>query len=598
MAARAGTDKSAVAAARAVDRGWVEGTVVDGRGRPVAGALVNAIGPREVPEYGIIKDQTQRRGWTNDSGAFRVRQARHGYLVQICEPFSPGATFCKETAQGVDHLITYVGPTGVTDSWVTQTSLFRTIGTKRVLGKVTVKPQSYVHGRVRGAHNQVVQLLRLNGTTAFRTETDSHGNYRFQGLAPGRYRVAGGGNGWLPWRSRVIHLGVREDREVNGRLRLGASISGVLRSDGRPVTFVDLLVKRAGGEVIAAATTDESGRYRVTGLRAGRYRVGIMYDGSRYQRHSVKVRLPEPTSAVRQPINVRKGAVIIISVRDGAGPAGQIDDELRNSRGVPILGQVNDGNGHVRYTGLSRGTYTFYGANQARYATATVEVRKIKRYDVGRLSLRHKTLTLSGTTAPRAVVEAFSGNQCPPDGPVRSGSFHLIEQANRAGHFELRGLVPGSYMLGSDGWPRNYVPRCVRDVTIKRDKTRDLPLQVGGTASGRLVYAASRTPVITTLSYELHYPPGRVTNPTNEHPARDKTRRDSGRFSIDALSAAKVVGRLSQGADLDQISHPSFFVIFPFQDGTPYFLTSKKRVVEVGPGRNVDLGDIELSLHW
>jgi Carboxypeptidase regulatory-like domain len=585
------------ARAAVADRGWVTGTVVDGRGRPVVGALVNAIGPRQVPEVGIITDRTDRRTWTDDRGAFRVRQGRHGYLVQICEPFAAGATACKETAQGVGYLITYVGPEGVTDSWVTQTKLFQTTGPTRRLGEVTVKPQSFVHGSIRGASNQLVQLMRLNRTPAFSTQTDEQGNYRFEGLAPGRYRVAAGGNGWLPWRSKVVDLGMRQDLEVNGRLRLGATISGVLRAAGAPVAAVDVLVKQAGGDVVAATTTGQLGRYRVTGLRPGDYRVGILYHGSAYQRHGVPVTIPDATSSVRQPIDVRKGAVITIDVRNGRRPATHLDDELRNSRGIPILGQLNDGSGHVRYAGLSRGTYTFYGANDKRYATTTITVGKIKRYDVGRLGMRYPTLTLSGTTAPKAVVEAWTGNQCPPDGPVRPGSFHIIQRTDASGRYALHGLVPGTYMLGADGWPHNYAPRCVSGVTINQTMTRDLPLDVGGTAAGRLVYAATGTPVITTLSYELHYPPGNVTNPTGEHPARDKTRMATGRFGIKALSSGSVHGRLSNGANLEQITDPSYFVIFPFQDGTPYYLTSEKRVVDVGPGLDVNLGDIELVLH-
>ena len=72
---------------------------------------------------------TDRRGWTNAKGKFKVRQGSHDYLVQICHPEEPGADTCRETARGVPHLITYVGPAGVTDSWVLQTSLFATAAT-------------------------------------------------------------------------------------------------------------------------------------------------------------------------------------------------------------------------------------------------------------------------------------------------------------------------------------------------------------------------------------------------------------------------------------------------------------------------------------
>jgi Carboxypeptidase regulatory-like domain len=585
-------------AAPPAHRGWVTGTVVDGNGDPVEGALVNALRPREVPEAGIIAATSPRRTWTDPDGAFRIRQAAPGYLIQICDPEPSDRRVCRETAQGVDFLITYVGPRHtVTDSWVLQTHLFRPASTARRLHTITVKPQSYVHGRIRHARNQVLELRRLNGTTAFRTETDAYGNYRFQGLAPGRYRVAGGGTGSLPWRSRIVHLGRQQDAEVDGVLRKGATIHGVLRSAGKPVPFTDVLVRRSHGRIVAAATTGRRGRYRVAGLRPGSYRVGILYDGSAYQRHGVRVTVPTPTSSLARNVTVRKGAVITISVRQGGHPAQGIRDELRNSAGRPVAGLTADDQGHVRYTGLSAGSYTFVAATDKRYARSRITVTSVKTYHVGRVRLRSPTLTLTGATAPGAVVEALTGDQCPPDGPVRLGAFHFIEKADQNGHYTLDGLVPGRYMLGSDGWPNNYAPRCVSNVPVRHDRSFDLPLKVGGTVSGRLVYARTGTPVITTLSYELIYPKGSPTQPTDEHPSRAKSRGASGRFEIDALGADTVTGRLSQGADLEQINDAEFLVIFPFQDGTPYYLTSGRRTIRVTSGDSLDLGNIPLHLH-
>ncbi|MEP6667215.1 MAG: carboxypeptidase regulatory-like domain-containing protein [Nocardioidaceae bacterium] len=454
-----------------------------------------------------------------------------------------------------------------------------------------------VHGRIIGAAHQVLQLLRLNGTMAFKTGTDGQGRYRFQGLAPGRYRVSGGGNGWLPWRSKVVIVGSEEDVEVNGQLRRGANIHGVLRSAGESVRFVDLLVRKSGGDIIAAATTDQNGRYRVSGLRPGSYQVGIVYDGSPYQRHAVAVVVAHASSSVERDIVVRKGALITVSLRVGGKPARRATDELRDSTGRPILGQMNAGNGQVEYTGLSRGTYTIVGATKDRYLTTTINVTTTKTYAIGRLALTKPTLTLTGTTSANAVVEATTADRCPPDAAPRPGAFTIIEKADPQGHYVLHGLVPGSYMLGADGWPDNYAPRCWPDVKIAHDMVRHLSLEVGGTVRDRLVYGSTGTPVITALSYGLSYPAGVATNPTNEHPARAQAKGASGRFTIDALSAGAVTGALAHGADLDQINDLEFIVIYPFQDGTPYYLTSKTREVDVNAGTDIELGDIELTLH-
>jgi hypothetical protein len=161
----------------------------------------------------------------------------------------------------------------------------------------------------------------------------------------------------------------------------------------------------------------------------------------------------------------------------------------------------------------------------------------------------------------------------------------------------MSGLVPGRYMLRADGWPANYVPRCISNVSIRRDRTIDLPLQVGAVAAGRLVYASTGTPVITTLSYELRYPNGSPVLPTLEQPARAKSRGASGEFVIDALGADRVTGTLAQSADLEQINNQEFTVVFPYQDGTAYYLTSRPKTVQIGAAAHLNLGDIGLHLH-
>jgi len=588
--------QSSGAPAALVTPGWVTGTVVDEHGNPIRGALVNVLGPREVPEVGILAATTDRRDWTDSNGRFKVRQGKNDYLVQICHPEEPGAETCRETARGVPHLITYVGPAGVSDSWVLHTSLFETSATDRKLGTTTVKPQGYVHGRIRRASFQPINLLRLNGTSAYHTETDANGRYMFQGLAPGQYRVAAGGAGWLRWQSKKITVEANHNTRQDGRIRKGGRVTGVLSSRGKPVSNVDVIVRTDLGQPIAAATTNAKGIYRVAGLTVGDYRVGVEAGSSAYRPVSRMVHVPSTTALVKQNLVARKGAVITLKVA-GVRTGADFRDELRNSSGRPIRGLTSVGAGKVRYEGLTRGTYVFVGATKNKYVTKEIVVGSIKRYDVGTLRLAHKTLALSGTTAPHAVVEAMTGDQCLPDGPDLPGTFHMIQKADAAGHYELTGLVPGRYMLGADGWPDNYVPRCWKGVSIRSDMVRDLPLVPGGTATGRMVYASTGAPIITYLSYELTYPFGSPQQPTDEHPSRAQAKGASGRFTIDALGEADVVGRLASGLSEDQINDQEFVVIFPFQDGTPYYLTTEPMSVSVGPGIDVDLGDVEVTVH-
>jgi hypothetical protein len=48
--------------------GQVTGKVVNGKGEPVEGALVNVVRPNEVVERGIIAAETPRRDWTDANG--------------------------------------------------------------------------------------------------------------------------------------------------------------------------------------------------------------------------------------------------------------------------------------------------------------------------------------------------------------------------------------------------------------------------------------------------------------------------------------------------------------------------------------------------
>jgi len=362
------------------------------------------------------------------------------------------------------------------------------------------------------------------------------------------------------------------------------------------VPFTDLLVSRPGVGFVAGLTTDDAGRFEVAGLEPDTYTVGILYDGSPYERKGVEVVVPQANSSVETAVAVRTGATITVSFRNNRKPAARARDELRDSSGRPVLGMRNDG-GQATYTGLAPGTYTIVASTDDQFGRRTVTVGRGQRYDAGVLRITQPTLTLTGTTAPHAVVEMFSGNLCPPDGPLRNGSFHQIEQADAAGHYTISGLVPGRYMLGSDGWPGDVAPRCVANVRITADRSYDLPLETGARVHGRLVYATTGTPVITTLSYELSYPPGSWRNPTGEHPARAQTVKNTGEFSIIGLPAGTADAALAQTADLEQINDPRYFVIYPFQDGTPYYLSTAHDSLQLAAGDDLDLGDIEVTLN-
>lgn len=594
VAALVGFTPDGASAAPADAPGWVEGVVVGRDGKPVAGALVNALGPAEVPERGLVAERTDRRTTTAADGSFRVRQPAGGYLVQVCAPDPDAPTTCRETAQGVGFAITYVGGSGTTDSWVTQQSLLPATPTVHTLGPVTVKPLATVAGTLAGARKgEEVRLMRLNDTVAFRTWTDAQGRWALDGVVPGRYYVAAGGTGELPWESTPVELVADQTRRVDATLQRGAVMHGrVVARQGR-VGGTEVLVRRPGQGLVASSIVDRDGRFEVGGLVPGRYVVEV--PGGSWRPRTVSVRITGAQQVVRPVIRVQQGATLVVDLREGGRPAANVVAELRDRRGRPMATSASDDRGRLTFTGLTRGRWTVVAAGQRRYGKRALEATATAR--PATVTLDQPFLTLRGRTAARAVVEATTGDFCPPDRAYRVGGFHEIVRADAHGRYRITRLVPGRYMLGADGWPGTHAPRCWSDVDLRTDTTRNLPLQQGVALSGRLVYADTSLPVITPLSYELFHRPGSTTNPTEEHPARARTLGAIGTFEIRRLSpGVRITGRLAKEAG-EGINDESFFVTFPFQDGTPYWLdTAAQELVAPSSGTQA-LGDIPVTIH-
>ena len=122
----------------------------------------------------------------------------------------------------------------------------------------------------------------------------------------------------------------------------------------------------------------------------------------------------------------------------------------------------------------------------------------------------------------------------------------------------------------------------------------DLPLEVGLEVSGRLVYAGTDQPVITNVGYQVTYPEGLVTNPTEEHPAVTHTRGATGRFTVDRLSSGPATGDVPTSGH-DDTTGRNLWYFFPYQYGTPYWLEAEETALDLSG--DVDLGDVELTLH-
>jgi hypothetical protein len=572
--------------------GWVTGVVVDRSGDPVEGALVNALPPREIPEFGMLDETTDRWDVTGADGRFRVRQHSAGFLVQVCDADPDRTATCVRPTES-DHLIRYVGPDGAFDSWLQHTDLYDATPTDLAVGAIEVQPTARIEGTLAGAGHQTIEVMRLNDTVAFHGQTDKLGDFSIQGLAPGTYYLRAGGFGTVPWRSDPVTIDAETPGHVIGELDAGTAVVGraVEEATGTPARRTEIFLADGDGDLIASLFTTRRGSFRFTGLTPGDYRVGVLRPGGVFLRHVERVTVAAGDERVETTVPLTRGATATVRL---TGTEGRVDSELRDSRGNVLHTNLIREDGLATYPGLRRGTYTLVAKDDDDYGLRTFRVRGLRSYDLGRLRLTKPLLTLRGRTAPRAVVEATTSDLCPADASPTLGGFHEIEKADAQGRYVIRGLVPGdAWMVAADGFPHNYAPVCHDDVKIWSSRHYDVPLAAGHSATGRLVYEGTDLPVITNIGYEVLYPAGLTTNPTDEHPTRARTRGATGEFTITRLSEGTATGGLAVTPS-DDVFARSLWVFFPYQYGTPYWLEAYEEPVIIDG--DIDLGDVELSL--
>jgi hypothetical protein len=148
-----------------------------------------------------------------------------------------------------------------------------------------------------------VIISDMTGNVVASAVTSADGGFLVEGTPSGRYAVTATASGHLP-ASREI--------ELNGHVETAQlvlpperEVYGVVRTPGgEPVPGILVTAASAAGEIVASATTDSSGRYRLTGFGGGEH---VLVAGGQ-----------EPVSA---DVEVTSGETASVTVRLGGHPA-------------------------------------------------------------------------------------------------------------------------------------------------------------------------------------------------------------------------------------------------------------------------------------
>jgi hypothetical protein len=383
--------------------------------------------------------------------------ARSGAFSVIARTADTRGLFLRITTTSADHVTMLVGRAR------THGPAYPLLDPIPAGGTVAVGTHSLVE---RGAVTVTVDApvscvsLVLMNDVPLRTSCGSRDSksWRFDRLAPGRYRVVVGWEFGLAEAGRV-DVRVRPGRTTSAGVAVGrrTGIAGTITGpDGRPAAGIGVLAVGAADGTLVDGTTDALGRYFLLGLPPGGWRLLVnSREAGRTQ---------ESWSAVERDVAVRAGAVEHVDVPLGVG--GRIAVTVQSVAGEAVAMAVHDAAGRFRTraastaTSLSTrlsvdhlepGTYSVIATSQGRYVErAAIRVRDGETTWTGPLTPSAPTVRVEGRVDGVADDEWVTLRARRTTDVHGRDAIHLF--AEPGGAFVLDGLVPGSYEV--DVWTR------------------------------------------------------------------------------------------------------------------------------------------------
>ncbi len=425
----------ALSQAPSLEDGVLEVVVAAGQ-RPVPGASVRLYwrGPR-APDLNEVSWRLASTGATDAQGRARLASRPGGYLVAV-------------RAEGYAPLVRdVVRPYGEARTVVRLALEPGQSLTGRTVEQATQEPLPLVELVLTGHGRQLEALQRAEAPAEERVygSSDERGNFRINGLAPGKYLL----EARAPGHGRTVlrSVWVPSAGTLTVELRGASTIEGfVLDAQGNPAAGAEV---QLGGSVPEVATTGSGGGFSVE-VEAGAY--------------TVSARRGTEAGSLSKPVIVSEGKTVRdvrIQLEQGSALEGRV---VAQSTGAPVVGAsvgvrpfggngdsgrtVTDGSGQFSVGGLAPGSYDLV-VSAPGYSSITrrgLSVSSGERFPVelqltGTGAVEGKVLDSAGQPVVGAQVvggDRWAGSLIGAPAEARTDA---------EGHYRVEGLSAGNQIL-------------------------------------------------------------------------------------------------------------------------------------------------------
>jgi protocatechuate 3,4-dioxygenase beta subunit len=324
-------------------------------------------------------------------------------------------------------------------------------------------------GPVAGA--QVSASTAAQGAASKGATTDSNGNFRIEGLAPGRYTFFVRAEGAS---ETLRDVDIATSGPIRITLKAGATITG--RVTGLPpseMSSANVNVSSSSGFANAPVRAD--GTFRVDGAPAGAVRVVATTGGGG---------LGSRRQSATKTVEVAAGAEAYVDLEFASG--NRITGRVTRG-GVPVDGasvmfNSPSGSGTAAVRTNTRGEYTIEGLEDGTYTVVVMDIRTMASHredytvrGAGTFDIQMATAAVRGRVIDRATQDGIANVSISLDSDQQSGVRFPQMQTDASGAFRLEGVAPGSYRLRAT---RSGYGQEVMDLSVSGEGAQDVEVRM------------------------------------------------------------------------------------------------------------------------